>query len=103
MRWVGPPNSAEFAVPGEAREVLRVLEANSHERYVPPAAMALVNAGLGDREAVFGWLDKAYAERDIHLIYLPVDSKWDPYRADPRFVALLARCGFTSVPLTLPH
>ena len=38
--------------------------------------------------------DRAYDARDIHLIYLPVDPKWDPYRADPRFTALLARCNF---------
>jgi TolB-like protein/DNA-binding winged helix-turn-helix (wHTH) protein/tetratricopeptide (TPR) repeat protein len=79
----------------EAREVLRRLEAEAGERYVPPYALALVHAGLGEREAVFEWLDKAYAARDVHLIYLPVDPKWDPYRADPRFNALLARCGFT--------
>ena len=41
---------------------------------MPPYAMALVHAGLGDRDAVFAWLDKAYAERDVHLMYLPVES-----------------------------
>jgi len=83
--------------------VLRKLEADSHERYVPPFAMALVHAGLDERDAMFEWLDKAYAARDVHLIYLPVDPKWDPYRSDPRFVALLARCGFTSAPATPPR
>jgi TolB-like protein/DNA-binding winged helix-turn-helix (wHTH) protein/tetratricopeptide (TPR) repeat protein len=78
----------------EAREVLRRLNADAGERYVPPYAMALVHAGLGDREPVFEWLEKAYAARDVHLIYLPVDPKWDPYRGDPRFKALVARCGF---------
>jgi len=82
----------------EAREVLRVLEAGSREHYVPPYAIALVHAGLGQREAVLEWLDKAYAERDVHLIFLPVDPKWDPYRTDARFEALLARCGFTAGP-----
>jgi TolB-like protein/DNA-binding winged helix-turn-helix (wHTH) protein/Flp pilus assembly protein TadD len=81
----------------EAREVLRTLEADSREQYVPPLAMALVHAGLGEREAVFEWLDRAYAARDVHLIYLPVDPKWDPYRSDRRFAALLARCGFTTL------
>jgi hypothetical protein len=28
------------------------------------------------------------------LIFLPVDPKWDLYRDDARFGALLARCGF---------
>jgi TolB-like protein/Flp pilus assembly protein TadD len=80
----------------EAREVLRRLESDSRTRYVPPVAIALVHAGLGDREAVMEWLAKAYDARDVHLIYLPVDPKWDPYRADPRFQALLTRCGFTA-------
>jgi TolB-like protein/DNA-binding winged helix-turn-helix (wHTH) protein len=80
----------------EAREVLRLLEARATERYVPPYALALVHAGLGDAASVFAWLDKAYAERDVHLMYLPVDDKWDPFRADPRFQALIARCGFTA-------
>jgi len=78
----------------EAREVLKTLEAVATQRYVPPTSMALVHAGLGDRDAVFAWLDKAYTARDVHLIFLPVDSKWDAYRADPRFAALLERCGF---------
>jgi hypothetical protein len=58
----------------EAREVLRLLESDSHERYVPPVAIALVHAGLGEQEAVMEWLAKAYDARDVHLIYLPVDS-----------------------------
>jgi TolB-like protein/DNA-binding winged helix-turn-helix (wHTH) protein/Flp pilus assembly protein TadD len=79
----------------EAREVLRSLEALSRRQYVPPYAMALVYAGLGERTAVFQWLDKAYAARDVHLIFLPVDPKWDAYRGDARFEDLLAHCGFT--------
>jgi len=80
----------------EARDVLRMLEAVSRDRYVPPYAMALVHAGLGEREAVFDWLNKAYSARDVHLQFLPVDPKWDAYRADPRFEALLKRCGFNT-------
>jgi TolB-like protein/DNA-binding winged helix-turn-helix (wHTH) protein/Flp pilus assembly protein TadD len=79
----------------EAREVLKTMEAVAKEHYVPPYAMALVHAGLGERDAVFSRLDEAYDARDVHLIFLPVDAKWDPYRDDPRFHALLKRCGFT--------
>ena len=73
-----------------------MLEATSRDRYVPPYAMALVHAGLGERDAVFEWLDRAYAARDVHLIFLRVDPKWDGYRSDPRFDALLTRCRFTA-------
>ena len=80
---------------GEAREVLKTLQSAAGDRYVPPYAIALVHAGLGERDAAFEWLERAYAARDVHLMFLPVDAKWDDYRADPRFGALLARCGFS--------
>jgi len=79
----------------EARDLLGALEMASHQRYVPPYALALVHAGLGDADAAFEWLDRAYAARDVHLMFLTVDVKWDRYRTDPRFEDLLARCGFT--------
>jgi TolB-like protein/DNA-binding winged helix-turn-helix (wHTH) protein/Flp pilus assembly protein TadD len=79
----------------EARRVARLLEELSASRYVPPFAIELIYAGLDDKTSAFSWLDRAYDARDVHLIYLPVDAKWDRYRDDPRFVALLARCGFS--------
>ena len=80
----------------EAREVLGQLEAAAKTRYVPPTAFALVTFGLGDRRAALQWLDRALDERDVHLMFLPVDSKWDSLRTAPEFAALLARCGFKS-------
>jgi TolB-like protein/DNA-binding winged helix-turn-helix (wHTH) protein/Flp pilus assembly protein TadD len=78
----------------EAKEVLRRLEAAAQQRYVPPTSFAMVHGALGDEEAMFDWLDQAVEARDVHLIFLPVDAKWDRYRSDPRFTALLARCAF---------
>ncbi len=79
---------------GEAREALHTLEAASRERYVPPYAMALVYAGLGQADAAYEALDHAYAAHDVHLTFLCVDPKWDAFRSDTRFAALLERCGF---------
>jgi TolB-like protein/DNA-binding winged helix-turn-helix (wHTH) protein len=78
----------------DAGAMLRTLETVSKTKYVPPYAMALISAGLEHRDAVFVWLERAFDARDMHLIYLPVDPKWDSYRADPRFEALIVRCGF---------
>lgn len=78
----------------EAREVLQNLEALARQRYVPPYAMALVYAGLEERDLTFHWLDRAFEAHDVHLIFLTVDPKWDSFRADPRFQSLLARCAF---------
>jgi tetratricopeptide (TPR) repeat protein len=84
----------------EARAVLGALEDAARVRYLPPYAMALVHAGLGEHDASFAWLDRAHEVRDVHVVYLPVDPKWDPLRSDARFPALLGRCGLAgrSVP-----
>jgi TolB-like protein/DNA-binding winged helix-turn-helix (wHTH) protein/Flp pilus assembly protein TadD len=80
----------------EARDVLKTLQTAARERYVPPYAIALVHAGLGETDAMFKSLERAYLERDVHLIFLTVDPKWDDYRRDDRFTALLSRCGFSN-------
>jgi TolB-like protein/Tfp pilus assembly protein PilF len=78
----------------EARGVLKMLQAVAHERYLPPFAIALIYAGLREPDAVFEWLELAFAARDVHMVFLSVDSRWDQYRADPRFETLIAKCGF---------
>ena len=82
----------------ETREVIRTLESISRERYIPPYATALIHAGLDDADAVFQWLDRAFEARDVHLIFLPVDPKWNSFRTDPRFAALVDRCKFPKIP-----
>jgi TolB-like protein len=77
----------------EAHAVLKTLEHASLERYVPPYATALVHASLSHRDAAFQWLNQAFEARDVHLVFLPVDPKWDAFREDSRFIALLTRCG----------
>jgi hypothetical protein len=42
---------------------------------VPLEARALVHASLGDREAVFVALERAFTAHDVHLIYSPTDPR----------------------------
>jgi TolB-like protein/DNA-binding winged helix-turn-helix (wHTH) protein/Flp pilus assembly protein TadD len=78
----------------EARAVIAALQAKARERYVSPYAVAIIYAGLSEREAALQWLERAYAVRDVHLVFLPVDPRWDALRDDPRFQSLLKRCRF---------
>lgn len=106
-RFSGGENSKTISLRGyimarlgrtvEAREALRALSTLARERYVPPYALALVHGGLGDHDAAFDWLNRAFDARDVNLIFLTVDPKWDPFRADERFRALLERCHFAKV------
>jgi hypothetical protein len=53
--------------------------------------LALLYTGLGDKEAAFHWLERAYAAHDSQLQYLKVDSRYDNLRSDDRFADLLRR------------
>ncbi len=46
----------------EARAVLAELQQLSNQQYVPADAIAITYAGLGEKEQVFAWLEKAYQE-----------------------------------------
>jgi TolB-like protein/DNA-binding winged helix-turn-helix (wHTH) protein/tetratricopeptide (TPR) repeat protein len=78
----------------EARALLDALAITARLRYVPPYAFALVHLGLGADDDALAWLTRAYETRDVHLMYVPVDAKWDRLRADPRLTDLLRRSGF---------
>lgn len=77
----------------DALEVLNTLLSISKERYVPPYAMAIVHAGLKQYDLALQWLDRCCDARDVHVVFLTVDPKWDPMRGDARFSSLLHRCG----------
>jgi eukaryotic-like serine/threonine-protein kinase len=78
---------------GEARKVLNELKQRSGQVYVPGNGMALVYAGLGEKDQAFTWLEKAYEERSFQMQYLKVEPRWDSLRSDARFADLLRRIG----------
>jgi TolB-like protein len=85
-----------YAVSGrenEARRVLGELNDYSKQRYVSPDYRALIYAGLGDRDAAFEQLQKAYDDHAGQLIYVNVDQRFDSLHSDPRFQELCRRVG----------
>ncbi len=78
-----------------AREALATLEAVAKERYVPACAMGLVHAGLGDVRKAARYLHRAFEQRDVHLMFIQVDPKWDEALQDPAIADIVRACGFT--------
>jgi len=81
---------------GETKMSLQMidkLEEASKYSFVPALFIALVYAGLEDKDQAFAWLEKAHEERFNRLAYLKVEPLWDPIRSDPRFANLLRRVG----------
>ena len=51
-------------------------------------------AAIGETEQAMTWLERAYEDREPHLVMAKVDPRLDPLRSDPRFTDLLRRIGF---------
>jgi adenylate cyclase len=65
----------------------------SSRRYVSPYDIAFVYAGLGDKDKLFQWLNKAAEDRSTALAEIKVHPRFDKLRKDPRFQDLLRRLG----------
>jgi hypothetical protein len=73
----------------EATKILRELEQSGlTEKFYD---IAVIHAGLGDKDRAFEWLERCYAERSRHLTFLKVAPVVDSLRSDPRFSELLRR------------
>lgn len=79
----------------EARKVIGDLKEMSERRYVDPCLIAVIHAGLGEKDEAFGWLEKAYENRSGVLVHAKVEPMFDDLRDDPRFTNLLRRVGLT--------
>jgi hypothetical protein len=74
--------------------VIDHLKEKSTDSYVAPYNFAIIYAGLGEKDQVFAWLNRAYDERSYLLaVYLTTDSRLDNLHSDPRFADLRRRMG----------
>ena len=85
-----------LAMSGKKDEALAILkEMQTTKDYVSQAELAILFAGLGDKEQAFAALERAYAAHDFQLQYLKVEASYDSLRSDPRFDELLRRVGLS--------
>jgi hypothetical protein len=78
----------------ETQKLLRDLEQESDKVYVSPYLIATLYASLGDKDAAFKFLEKAYQEKSLDISwYLKADLRIDNLRSDPRYQNLLTRVG----------
>jgi tetratricopeptide (TPR) repeat protein len=88
---------AKSGRPEDARNVLAGFDDLQRQgRYASSFAIAVIYAGLGDRERVFSYLDAAYRERSHWLVWLKRDPRWNDVRSDARFQDLVRKIGLPS-------
>jgi TolB-like protein/class 3 adenylate cyclase/Tfp pilus assembly protein PilF len=82
-----------YAGAGRREDALRILE-EVRGSAIQPLNIAYVYAALGEADAAFDWLEKAYERRSLPLTWVQVNPASGPLRSDPRFDDLLRRIGF---------
>ena len=80
----------------EATKLLDDLKGMSTERYVPPLEIAVIYAGLREKDLALEWLNKAYADRTPRLTLFRVDPRFDSLRTEPQFTVLLNKMGLST-------
>jgi len=82
----------------EAQKVLDHLKEMSGQSYVAPYNFAVIYAGLGEKDEVFAWLNRAYEARSYLLVeYLTTDARLDSLHSDRRFDQLRRRIGLPAL------
>ncbi len=90
-----------YAVAGRRQDAQNVLAELKRQlakgHYVPAYDVALVYAGLGQRDKTFEWLGNAYQERSALLVHVNWDPRFNPLRGDPRMDDLIRRIGLPAI------
>jgi adenylate cyclase len=78
----------------QAQRVLDELDELAKEgSYVTPYGIALVYAGLGEKDKAFAALEEARRHRSHWLVWLKLDRRWVDLHTDPRFAELVQLIG----------
>lgn len=76
-----------------ARRMLNTLAMFSSKEFVTSYGVALIYAGMGEKDKAFQWLDKSYEEHSNFLVWLKVDPRGASIRSDKRYIELIRKIG----------
>lgn len=65
-------------------------------KHISHYSLAVIQAGLGNKDAAFAELESAYTERAWTMFLLKLEPAFDSLRGDPRFARLVRRVGLKS-------
>lgn len=96
-----PARAAALSLQAQAGQQIRARQGLSElrsrlaaeHRTLNPAYEAYVHLALGERDAALDLLSRAVATRDQAVLWIRVDPRVDPLRADSRFQALVSLLG----------
>ena len=78
----------------EANAVIKELETRYEDKVADARDLAVVYAGL-DKDKAFAWLEKAFADHSVFLVFLRLEPLMETLQSDPRWKDLERRVGIT--------
>ena len=79
----------------DAEAVVKELEKRYLDKQADGRDVAIVYAGLEDKDKAFEWLEKSFADRGVFLVFLRLEPLLEPLRSDPRWNDLERRVGIS--------
>jgi len=104
LPWLPAETAVAHCLTGnvdEARRIRDDLIQRSERGWLPPSAIAQVEQALGNYDAAFRWLERAYETRDFVCVVLPLEGMFRfvgrgrdrPIVEDPRWLEFVRRVG----------
>ena len=78
----------------KAQATLADLKSLAAKRHVPAYNFAMIYNGLGEKNEALNYLEKSFQEREVQMTFIKIDTRWDEFRAEPRFVEIIKRMNF---------
>ncbi|MGO9260032.1 MAG: winged helix-turn-helix domain-containing protein [Bryobacteraceae bacterium] len=94
--WAQSMLARMYALTGQidkGQGILHAMLETANQREDLAICLARVYAALGEKDAAFAWLERAYRNHEGGLILLHVDPEFQTIRQDPRFTGLVGRIG----------
>ena len=79
----------------EVDSVIKELEKRYADKFADGRDLAVVYAGLDDKDKAFAWLEKAFEDRSVFLVFLKLEPLMESLHSDPRWSALERRVGIS--------
>jgi len=107
LPWLPAETAVAHCLTGnvdEARRIRDDLIQRSERGWLPPSAIAQVEQALGNYDAAFRWLERAYETRDFVCVVLPLEGMFRfvgrgrdrPIVEDPRWLEFVRRVGMVT-------
>ena len=86
---------AKLGQRSETEAVIKELERRYTNKGADGRDLVVVYAGLDDKDKAFAWLEKAFADRSVFLVFLKLEPLMETLHSDPRWKDLERRVGIS--------